>query len=1007
MVKSNSAPVVVKPAPGPPRPDPAPTAAAPPTETEVGAGLALLFGAGQAIEVRAPQFHDGRRTVNVVSRFGPGQTAAAAREALGLSGGAPAVYVVMNGVDPALPLGRRVTKGAAAEDVPRRRWLLVDCDPVRPGTVNATDAEKAAALALAETVRAGLAADGWPEPIRADSGNGYHLLYRVDLPPDDASTELVKRGLIALAERFDAEAAKVDRKVFDPPRLVKCYGTRVCKGEDAPDRPARFARLLAAPDAAEPAVVPRALLEALANATEAEAPAPARPTTAAEVDRKRGRDRASSPSSPRTGTATNDATTTPDAIEARAVAYLAKCEPAISGSGGHDQTFKVAVAVGPGFDLPPDTAFRLLWTLYNPRCEPPWSEPELRHKVDDAYEKEPRRGWKLLEAKRPRRDGRAAANGNGNGRASGPPPPDGRQDTPPDIVIGTDEYRVADQAVAALASDPDVYQRGNALVRVQRDCRPAGAVTRPPGSPTIASLPMPTLRETLTRRATWLKVRAGRDGPEHVAAHPPDWCVAGVAARGAWPSVRYLEGIVETPVLRPDGSILDRPGYDHATGLLHEPAAAFPAVPVAPTHADAKTAADVLLDIVCDFPFAGPSHRAAWLAALLTPFARHAIDGCCPCFVFDGTTPGSGKSLLADVIATVATGRTMPRKAYPSDDDEMRKTITAVALAGDPLVLLDNVATAFGTASLDAALTGRTWRDRVLGRSEMTAELPLYTTWYASGNNVQIRGDALRRVLPCRLEPTQERPEERQGFRHPHLLAKVRAERAAVVKAALTILRAFHLAGRPTDGLKPFGGFEAWSALVRGAVAWSTGVDPLDAREDLRAADSDSLTLNALVHAWSELPGATGDGVTVADALAELRRTPDGYSALRAILGEWTRGPDLPSAAVIGRKLAKFEGRVCRNLRLCSRYGRTNTKTWRVASVDATNPGMQGMQGHAGAFSPRRAENASYNCQTHDATRHAVEKFSPDAGKMPLHAPASPARHLSDDELLDLTDADP
>lgn len=435
MVKSSSAPVVVKPAPGPPGPDPAPDAAAPPTGADVNAWLALLFGDGQAVEVRAPQFHDGRRTVNVVSRFGPGQTAAAAREALRLSGGAPGVYVVMNGVDPDLPLGQRVGKGATAADVPGRRWLLVDCDPVRPGTVNATDAEKAAALALAETVHAALADRGWPEPLWADSGNGYHLLYRVDLPPDGASTELVKRGLIALAERFDVEAAKVDRKVFDLPRLVKCYGTRVCKGEDAPDRPARYSRLLTAPDAAKPAVVPRALLEALATEAEAPTPAPARPAPAAgfdlaaEVDRKRGRDARESSPRTGTGTATKDATATAAAIEARAVAYLAKCEPAISGDKGHDRTFKVAVAVGPGFDLPPETAFRLLWTHYNPHCEPPWSERELRHKVKDAYEKGPRRGW-LLEAKRPRRAAGVGTNGNGDGRASGPPNGDGRGGAP-------------------------------------------------------------------------------------------------------------------------------------------------------------------------------------------------------------------------------------------------------------------------------------------------------------------------------------------------------------------------------------------------------------------------------------------------------------------------------------------------------------------------------------------------------------------------------------------------
>lgn len=92
--------------------------------------------------------------------------------------------------------------------------------------------------------------------------------------------------------------------------------------------------------------------------------------------------------------------------ERRATAYLAKCEPAVSGRRGHDKAFKAACKVGPGFDLDPETAYRLLRDHYNPRCEPPWSEKELRHKVEDAYRVETRRGW-LLDADPGRKPGPA------------------------------------------------------------------------------------------------------------------------------------------------------------------------------------------------------------------------------------------------------------------------------------------------------------------------------------------------------------------------------------------------------------------------------------------------------------------------------------------------------------------------------------------------------------------------------------------------------------------------
>src|SRR5262249_4324478 len=163
---------------------------------------------------------------------------------------------------------------------------------------------------------------------------------------------------------------------------------------------------------------------------------------------------------------------------------------------------------------------------------------------------------------------------------------------------------------------------------------------------------------------------------------------------------------------------------------------------------DAVAARDVLFDVVRDFPFAGKEDRAVWLAGLLTALARPAVAGPCPLFLFDANAPGTGKTILADTISIIVTRRPMSRTACPATEDELRKRITSVALAGDRLMLFDNVAASFGGPSLDSALTGTTWRDRLLGRSRMTAELPLYTVWFATGNNVALKGDIRRRVVP-------------------------------------------------------------------------------------------------------------------------------------------------------------------------------------------------------------------------------------------------------------------
>src|SRR5262249_14668759 len=250
-----------------------------------------------------------------------------------------------------------------------------------------------------------------------------------------------------------------------------------------------------------------------------------------------------------------------------------------------------------------------------------------------------------------------------------------------------------------------------------------------------------------------------------------------------------------------------RPGYDPETGLLLEPAGPLPDVPGLPTHNDALAASGALFEVVGDFPFERPVHRAAWLAGLLTPLARFAFTGPAPLFLVDANVRGAGKGLLLDCISRIATGERFTIAAYTADEDELRKRITALALAGDRLVLFDNLEGRFGNAVLDAALTGTAWKDRLLGVNRL-AEAPLYMTWFATGTNVAVAADTARRICHCRLESPEERPEERSEFQHPNLLAWVGANRGRLLAAALTILRAYCAAGRPDLGLPAWGSFE-------------------------------------------------------------------------------------------------------------------------------------------------------------------------------------------------------
>ena len=236
--------------------------------------LAVLSGPGQVVEVRALAengTHSGYFTdFEALSRQ---------VEALDCDPFVHGCYVTLNTVNPAL-LARRanrikmhLSRGDATTgdtDIIRRRWLPIDIDPVRPSGVSSTDTEHEIAIAKANEIVAWLSGIGFPEPVRGDSGNGVHLLYRIDLPNDDASTKLVKAVLSVMDKRFSASGVSVDPANYNAGRIWKLYGTMVLKGDSTNERPHRRSRIISVPE--EVVVVSREQLEALAAQLPGESP---------------------------------------------------------------------------------------------------------------------------------------------------------------------------------------------------------------------------------------------------------------------------------------------------------------------------------------------------------------------------------------------------------------------------------------------------------------------------------------------------------------------------------------------------------------------------------------------------------------------------------------------------------------------------------------------------------------------------------------------------------------
>jgi hypothetical protein len=516
------------------------------------------------------------------------------------------------------------------------------------------------------------------------------------------------------------------------------------------------------------------------------------------------------------------------------------------------------------------------------------------------------------------------------------------------VCIDTDEPRVIDETIEALADHPDIFQRAGELVEVIAEPTKKGGVLREAGAASIAPIQLPRLREMCSHQVdfqTWREgkkpkagsaTEGGKSTAGYTSVHAPLWVTQQVAARGQWKGIRLLEAVTSTPTLRPDGSVVERPGYDEATGILFRPTCQFPRVPTAPTHADAAAAAALIMDIFCDFPIPVPEHRAAVLAGVLTTVARHAFAGPAPLTVIDKNVHGAGGSRLADAIATAATGRAMARMTQAKDDDEERKRILSIALAGDSSVLIDNVDRPLGGAALDSALTGDEWRDRVLGESRMV-RAPLSACWFATGNNITILRDTLRRVLLIRIETPLERPEERLGFKYDPLIPHVKNEHPHLVVAALTILRAFVVAGRPDAKLKPWGSFEGWSALIRNAIVFAGHPDPAGARAEMvTSGDTEAAALRTVLENWRALD-QTGTGTTAASILETIAQ-PHGNDTLEALKAAFAElaplepGAKTLSPKSLGKRLAQLKGRVVGRLALESEPGRLGL-IWSVKGV--------------------------------------------------------------------------
>ena len=497
-------------------------------------------------------------------------------------------------------------------------------------------------------------------------------------------------------------------------------------------------------------------------------------------------------------------------------------------------------------------------------------------------------------------------------------------------------HEVVDQAEQALiAADIGLYQRSTFIVRAgtvrtSAEERRQGDRRRiiPQGDRAIA--------EGMTQAAEWEKFD-GRSGKWIRIDAPLSIAATYLQRLGRW-NLPVLTGLITAPTLRADGSILAVPGYDPTTGLLLEaPAGRFPPIPTSPSRDDARAALDLLRTLIADFPFVGPVDRSVALSAILTAAIRRSLPTA-PLHAFDAPVAGSGKSKLVDIATLVTTGRVAAVMAQGRTEEELEKRLAALLLAGEQVVAIDNCEAPLGGDFLCQMLTQTSLRMRILGRSEVP-ELSTTALVTATGNNLTLHGDMTRRAVLCRLDPQCERPELRRFGSDP--IAVLKEDHARYLVAALTVLRAFHVAGRPRQ-VDPLGSFEAWSDWVRGALIWLGAADPVDSMETIRAEDPKLEAITAVTTQWwkvlsdarvsvrSIIDAATQQCTPLGTGSIKLEfLRPDFREALLAAAGE---GGAINSRR-LGRWLAAHEGRIVGHLRI-ERGGEVGgAATWRLKEI--------------------------------------------------------------------------
>lgn len=497
----------------------------------------------------------------------------------------------------------------------------------------------------------------------------------------------------------------------------------------------------------------------------------------------------------------------------------------------------------------------------------------------------------------PLEDDEGKAAGEGTASPSGPP-----------VVNITMRHLGAyvDEVAAKLVATndpPTLFAHGGGVAELRRD--------------RLLPLDPLGLLDAVERRLAVVKFVRGRLRPEVLTAQ-----ALGLALRRLAEQLPPLERLALAPFMRADGTICQGAGYDRKSELFLVDAVDVD-VPERPTRAELAAAMAVVDDVLADFPFRDEASRAHAWSLLLTAATRHHYD-LAPLHAVSGNNAGVGKGLLVEVTLRPTLGDlAATTTSLPLEAEEQRKSITTALAEGRPAVLWDEAHVLEGRP-LAQLLTTRVWHDRLLGANR-SVEAPNHLTTVAIGNQMRVLGDLRRRTVLVELESDLADPSSRSGFRHADLKGYVTDHRGELLSSVLTILRAWHLAGRPA-GEVIIGSFERWAELVGGVLEF-LGITGFGTNRDAtNSLDDDALEFGWHLAALVEVFGATEFQVDTVLASFNVRPPSTIDTAAR------DAGRDLGN--LYRRNAGRVYGVEGRQLRLRRAEGHTAGRArWRVEEV--------------------------------------------------------------------------